>query len=513
MSPAVSPPSQPHDHQKTLRLVLACACLYALAWTLFPPLLAPSFPLDVVESLGWGREWQWGYYKHPPLPPIALHVSFLALGRWGPFALSQLCVALTLWLVWLTACRLVGRERAFIGTVLTMGVAFYTRPALEFNHNIAQMPFWAGICYFYLAAWQDDKRWQWLMLGLMAGLGLLSKYSIGLLLLCLGLFTVLSPARSLLRRPGPWLALAVMALVFAPHLLWLHNNDWLPFSYAKDRSSNHYGESARAGALGFLLTQLLNHLPLLLVLLFGFLRLRWSRLGPAVRAPWQWHSAKPAYLCLIALAPGLLLATLGMALGLRLRDMWGVPMWPFSGVLAAALIPSAWLAPIRPYLLRGIIVWLTVISVLCGLYLWKIADFRRSPVRSDWPSAALAQQAEATWNALSSCPLDTVASDAWTGGLVAIGAKSQPSVLIPGDPRHSPWATAKRLQQHGALRIWQLEEDADRDAPTGPYPVLDGLQGMRMHEGAWSIPWPRGQSRTQLVVQWRAYVPAACERR
>ena len=133
-------------------------------------------------------------------------------------------------------------------------------------------------------------------------------------------------------------------------------------------------------------------------------------------------------------------------------------------------------------------------------------------MRSDWPAAALAKQAEATWDSLSSCPLDTVASDAWTGGLVAIGAQSQPSVLIPGDPRHSPWATAERLQQQGALRIWQAQEDADRDAPTGPYPVLDGLQGMRLHEGAWSIPWPRGQSRAQLVVQWQAYVPAACER-
>ena len=55
---------------------------------------------------------------HPPLPPIALHVFWVVFGRFGPFILSQLCVGLTLWLVWLTACRLVSRDRALIGTVL-----------------------------------------------------------------------------------------------------------------------------------------------------------------------------------------------------------------------------------------------------------------------------------------------------------------------------------------------------------------------------------------------------------
>ena len=36
-------------------------------WTLLPGLSFSNAPLDVVENIGWGREWQWGYYKHPPL--------------------------------------------------------------------------------------------------------------------------------------------------------------------------------------------------------------------------------------------------------------------------------------------------------------------------------------------------------------------------------------------------------------------------------------------------------------
>ncbi len=505
---SVSLPSTPLP-----RALFWVAAIYALAWSLVPPFLASSFPLDIVESLGWGREWQWGTYKHPPLPPIALHVFYVAFGRFGPFILSQLCVGLTLWLVWLTACRLVSRDRALIGTVLTMGVVFYTRPALEFNHNIAQMPFWAGICYFYLAAWQDGKLRQWLALGLMAGVGLLCKYSVGLLLACLAIFTVLTPARSVLRQPGPWLAIAAMAFAFAPHVLWLHQNDWLPFAYARGRTAK-VGASPQMGALSFLLTQVLNHLPLLLVLLFAWARTRFTKQLPPAQSRWQILSSQPRYLLLIALGPGLVLVLVGLLAGVRLRDMWGVPIWPFTGLLAASLLPAAWITSMRPYLLRGITVWLVLISLLSGSYLAYVHDWRKRPVRSDWPAAALAQQAEQTWNQLSTCPLDTVAGDAWTAGLIAINSPSQPSVLLFGDPRFTPWVTAERVQRHGALWAWRPEDAEDGEpAPVAVLQDLGSYPGMQMKEGTWSIPWPRAQKQQPLVVQWRAFVPAACERR
>ena len=117
----------------SLRAIVLAAAIYVLAWSLLPPLLSASVPLDVAESLSWGREWQWGYYKHPPLAPWVLEVFYRAFGHVGPFLLSQLFIVATLWLVWRTGCRLMSRERALLGALLTMGVAYYTRPALEFT--------------------------------------------------------------------------------------------------------------------------------------------------------------------------------------------------------------------------------------------------------------------------------------------------------------------------------------------------------------------------------------------
>ena len=42
--------------------------LHAGVWTALPTLLYPNLPLDLIEALVYGREWQLGYDKLPPLP-------------------------------------------------------------------------------------------------------------------------------------------------------------------------------------------------------------------------------------------------------------------------------------------------------------------------------------------------------------------------------------------------------------------------------------------------------------
>ena len=491
------------------RIGWAAVAIYLLAWTLLPPFLIESFPLDVVESLAWGREWQWGYYKHPPLPPEVLHAFYLAFGKFGPFLLSQLCVVTTLWLVWLTGCRLMDKERALIGTVLTMGVAYYSWPTLEFNHNIAKMPLWAGIAYCYLAAWQDKQLHRWLMLGVLAALGMLSKYSMGLLLLCLGLFTILTPARTLLRTPGPWLALVVTLLCVAPHLHWLWETDGLPFAYTRDRAMAD-GSGTRLGALVFLATQFGSHLPLLLVTAWAAWRTRKQLHIPfALKAP-QLKTSAPGYLLVIALGPGVLLTTLGLVQGLKLHDMWGSSMWPFSGLLVAACLPTAWLSAIQPRVFKGIAFWLLTVTVLAGVNLSVGSELRKRPSRVDWPAQSLSTHAQDTWVKLSPCRLDVVAGDAWLAGLITTATSDGPSILINGNPAFSPWATPERLRTHGALWVWQDDNGQTSNLPPAALGAAASYSALQVHEGRWTIPWPRNRDGAPLHGQWRAYVPRHC---
>ena len=41
---------------------------HLVVWTLLPLLTAANLELDLAEDLALGKEWQLGYWKHPPLP-------------------------------------------------------------------------------------------------------------------------------------------------------------------------------------------------------------------------------------------------------------------------------------------------------------------------------------------------------------------------------------------------------------------------------------------------------------
>jgi len=490
--------------------LIAFALVYFLAWSTLPVLLGHSFPLDVVESLSWGKEWQWGYYKHPPFAPIVLNIFYEGLGKFGPYVLSQLCIALTLTLVWLTGKRLMDAQRAVLGAVLTMGVAYYNFPAIEFNHNIAQMPIWAALGYLFVAALQENKLRYWIGLGVVAGLGMLTKYSIAVLLLTLGLYLLGSAQyRKVLLRPGPWLAVCLMALIFAPHMLWLKASQWLPFAYASGRALSETGDP-RLEALGFPLTQLAAHLPLLGVLAWAWWRSRRELLGGAVAAERRWHASSPSLLLVLTMLPGLIVMLLGVLLGLRLRDMWGSPMWAFSGLLLMALLPDVRLPSLQPKLLRGIAVWLVLVSIFMVLYMSYGAQLRNRPGRVDWPAAAIAQQAEQAWGMHSTCRLDTVAGDYWLAGLLSAYSAARPSVLIDGDPRFSPWVDVRRLKQHGALWVWQEKTQSEHPQPPEPLKSLSRDETLHTVEGAWKITWSHAPSSAPLELKWRAYVPEHC---
>ena len=477
---------------------------YVLAWTLLPALLAPSLQLDVVEGIAWGQAWQWGYYKHPPLPAWLLFAAFQLLGRFGPYLLGQLAVLLTLFYVHRLARALLGPERAALAALLLYAVYYYTWPTLEFNHNVAQLPAWAALAWHahqLMFGAPERARRHWLWLGVWAGLGLLAKYSTAVLLLCLAAGLLWHEPRAL-RRPGPWLALTVAGLILAPHALWLVQHGGLPFEYFAARADGGPHRDHASG-LEFLLMQLLAHVPLLVIALACGL-LPWR---------WRWQQVEPAqrrWLLGVALAPALLVAAGGSLLGARLHPMWGTPMWNLSAVLLLAGFAPEWLARKRVALGRALALWLAAITLAMVWYLGWSWQGRAQPARMGWPAQALGDQAQRQWQQLASCPLRVVAGSIWEAGLVAEGVRPMAAVLVDVNPVYSPSITPERLRREGALLVWHV---GDYDgAPAAP--VLDQAPpgSWRVSQGEWQIPWPRHVGGASLHIAWRAYVPPACQR-
>ena len=60
------------------RALAAVLALHAAVWTVLPTLLYPNLPLDLIEALMYGREWQLGYDKLPPLPWWLVQIAYRA---------------------------------------------------------------------------------------------------------------------------------------------------------------------------------------------------------------------------------------------------------------------------------------------------------------------------------------------------------------------------------------------------------------------------------------------------
>ena len=151
--------------------------LHAAVWTLLPALLYPNLPLDLIEALVYGREWQLGYDKLPPLPWWIAEIANRLVGHdVAYYALSQICVVAAFALVFVTARTLVGPLAALVSVLIIDGLHYFSSTAPQFNHNVVQLPFWALAGFALHRGLRDRRIADWVLLGLAVGISLWAKY-------------------------------------------------------------------------------------------------------------------------------------------------------------------------------------------------------------------------------------------------------------------------------------------------------------------------------------------------
>src|SRR5882757_5313711 len=150
---------------RCLAVVLA---LHVVIWTVLPALLSHNLQLDLIEDLALGREWQLGYWKHPPLPWWLADLAYRAVGDVRVvYLLGPLSAAACMFVVWLLGRDILGGLQALIAVL-----------ALEGS---------------------------------------------------IGLFMLFDPvARRTLRTAGPWLMALAFLVTIGPNLVWLIDIGYLP---------------------------------------------------------------------------------------------------------------------------------------------------------------------------------------------------------------------------------------------------------------------------------------------
>ncbi len=162
---------------------------------MLPALLYANLPLDLIEALTYGREWQLGYDKLPPLPWWLVEIAYRLFGSdIAYYALAQASVVIAFALVFATARPLVGAAGALVAVLIIDGMHYFGYTAVKFNHDVIQLPFWALAGYAFHAALKRGRLGHWCLVGVAFGGALWAKYFVVVLAAPYALFMLLRSA-------------------------------------------------------------------------------------------------------------------------------------------------------------------------------------------------------------------------------------------------------------------------------------------------------------------------------
>lgn len=302
----------PHSTQNlpALLLILGLGTLYralALHWS------GLNLYVDEAQYWTWAQALDWGYYSKPPVIAVLIAATTSLFGD-GEFAVkcgALLLYPLTTLVVFALAKRLFDARIAFWSALV-----FFTLPGIALSSLIisTDVPLflcWACAMYAFLRATESNQwRW-WLALGVVCGIGLLTKYTMGIFALSALLHLAVTPTlRRHFGNPRPYLAAALAALIFAPNLWWNAHHGWPTFQHTAEISNLESGPGLHWDELTEFLSGQAAILGPLLFGVFIWLLLR----------PWWRHASERLLACYTL--PFLLLISLQALLG-RANANWG----------------------------------------------------------------------------------------------------------------------------------------------------------------------------------------------
>ena len=248
--------------------------------------------------------------------------------------------------------------------------------------------FW-GLSLWALAELIHSKNanW-WLVVGLMAGCGLLSKYSVLFLGVGIVLWLVWVPeARRWWLSWQLWAGGLIAVLCFSPVLYWNHLHEWASF----------YKQFGRAGAGGYTAKYILEFLGALIGLLNPLIAVL-AALGAVQLAKGLRRGESAASLLLLTCLP-FLAYLLYHSLHSRVQANWPAPLFPALAMMAAVFVASrsAEFSNLAPYLAGfGVVLGLAVASLVQFHAVYPVSGqlARKDPTFQlrGWPAIGAAVQ-------------------------------------------------------------------------------------------------------------------------
>ena len=389
---------------------------HIVIWTIVPSISNDNLPLDVIEAIIWSDGWPLGWDKHPPLSSWFPGLFFNIFGNqdWSYYFLSQLFVVLSFIIVWKFSLDFFKNKiHSLISILLLEGIYFYNFTTPEFNVNVCQLPFWALSVYYCWKGIKQNDNVSWLLFGLFAALGVLSKYLFVYLLVAIDVFFIYLIIRKEFKFKC-LISFVTFFLVLAPHLIWLTENDYITLTYALSRTGadesnylNHFYYPVT-----FLGKQIGILIPFFIMFLFAISKFK---------IKFKLQDKKLLFLLTINLVPIILIFLTSLIMGAKIRTMWMTPFYLFSGVLLVYIFQKQISLKKLKYFF-SIFLILFILSPVTYLYI----SITQTDKKTDYPGKEIANKVQEKWNSNFTNTIDSVIGDNWHAGNLSYHLKSEP---------------------------------------------------------------------------------------
>ncbi len=410
------------NKKKLLNLFYIFLATHLVLWTVVPSIVNHNLPLDTIEALAWGSNLDWGFNKHPPLSAFFTEVFFIIFGSqdWAYYLLSQIFLIISFYFVFKLSNEILGNLKlSFISVILLEGIFFYNFTTPEFNVNVSQLPFWAITAYFTWKIFEkkDPQAIDLILLGIVAALGILSKYLFLYLLISIDLlfFYLIFLLKDRKFKFSYLISFEVFLLLLIPHLIWLTNNNYVTivYGFARTGTSSFEIENHLINPLIFIVKQIGILIPFFILCSFLISKFKFKI---------NFKDKKLLFLIFISLAPIVLMLITSIVTGSKIRTMWMTPFYLFLGLLVIYIFKNQInFKKINNFLICFIFLF------LMSPFLYGYISITKDNKRTDYPGKQIAAKIQFEWDQNFDEQIGFVIGNEWKAGNLSYHLKSRPT--------------------------------------------------------------------------------------
>jgi Dolichyl-phosphate-mannose-protein mannosyltransferase len=485
--------------------VAGALIVHAILWTLVPIISESTPSPKIALGLADGREWMLGYPGLPPLAPWLIQAVYAVTHSIDVVKmLGPVMVAITGWLVFALARRIVGERQGAIAALVMVGVHPVAFPVGALDSALVEMPLVAGAVLAWWRAVREGYQRAWLLLGFTLGL-LPYAGALGVFLLAAlaGLTIASSTGRTTLRTHdsygGAAMAFVIFAMVAAPRIAWLVTHGFsglIEDAAAVEPIGLIPAYEAFGGALA-------GHLGLVVLIVIASPLMGGGRAAATIVSRAPIFGFTLAMVLVLATLPFVLAGVAASVLGLRTTIGAFAPLLLYSGLFAVVLAGDS-LRIHRQRTASFVAILLLVLPPIIDALAGFIAPWvGNRGLASNWPAAEVARAVTETFRARTGKRLEIVVADPVTASEIALASRDRPHVFPNGDPALAPWIKEGDLRAKGAVVIWPIYR-----GNTAPPASLAANLPLFVPEAPLTLSWARPGRLDPIRLGWAIIPPA-----